>query len=385
MDAPPRRRRRLSSRKWAAVLRALGRGPLLRLIASVTLAALAAASEAPAADLTGFYRGTLGRDLAVGVSLRANAGAVEGFYYYARIGVDIPVKGTLSPAGELTLEESGRPDTVTGRWVGRFEAGAGHAPDRVAGTWRDPQHPKKEIAFELARVTPLAAEAEAAHPSSPGDAEHAEISAEDLAYRLTALGTTGIQLPRLTRFHDAAVMKAVNEQIDQMGRDLPCDDAPTPSKARTLEAAVTYAAHDILSLAARLSYYCGGPYPTDDLNVSRTFDLKTGKEVRFPALFRAEAPRDALLRALFGEALRRAAQPPAEAAEDGGCGEVFTLEQLRASSFAFSLTPAGLIVQPAEWPHVIAACAERVSVPYERVQRFADPGGVLVRIPSPAR
>ncbi len=46
---------------------------------------------------------------------------------------------------------------------------------------------------------------------------------------------------------------------------------------------------------------------------------------------------------------------------------------------AFNFSRRGLKVQPA-WPHVIEACAELVTVPYDDLKRFAAPEGVLARV-----
>lgn len=54
---------------------------------------------------------------------------------------------------------------------------------------------------------------------------------------------------------------------------------------------------------------------------------------------------------------------------------MFSINHLAGTTFAFNFSKAGLKVQP-EWPHVIAACAELVIVPYDHLKKFAAPDGL---------
>lgn len=76
-------------------------------------------------------------------------------------------------------------------------------------------------------------------------------------------------------------MVAVNREIDEL-MSTQCEDGGDYE----IKSAVTYATKDIFSIYASASYYCGGPYPTNDANLSMTFDLKTGRAVSFKDLFK---------------------------------------------------------------------------------------------------
>jgi hypothetical protein len=144
---------------------------------------------------------------------------------------------------------------------------------------------------------------------------------------------------------------------------------------------VAYADKDIFSIYASAQYYCGGPYPTNDANISQTFDLRTGKQVQFGELFKDyEAEKREILKTIFATEVARAKRLAASGkAKEDSCETTYSLDNLEGSTFSFNFSSAGLQVQPS-WPHVIEACAEIVTVPYSRLQRFAAPGGLLSRV-----
>jgi hypothetical protein len=353
---------------------------------SLVLVSTGAVPSSAETGITGFYRGTIGKRLVVGVSLREASGSVSGYYFYAKVGTDIPLKGTIQPTGDFDVEELDANGKATGRWVGRIALSKQTATPELSGTWRDPKT-QKRLSFSLSRVEPAAAGPDASHRLKAGDAEHEEIVVgPDLSYRTTAIAATGFQFPRLTHFRDAAIAGAVNAAIDKAVREFPCG-APEGDNTQDVDAAVTYAAHDILSIFASLSFNCGGPYPTVGQNVSMTFDLETGKEVRFRALFRRDAGLDDILKAVFPGPIQRAARLSASGAEDSDdCAKstFMSLENLRDSKLAFHLTPDRIVVQPVDWPHAIEACAERVDTPYARLQKLVNPSGILSRVESAA-
>jgi hypothetical protein len=198
---------------------------------------------------------------------------------------------------------------------------------------------------------------------------------------------TGAALPRLIRFEDPKIQEMVNHQLDTFASELSCaeeGEKPTTQELFDVKSKVTYAGDDVLSVDVRASFFCGA-YPTD-ANFSVTYDLRTGAEVPFEALF-SNYQRDGaeIARALYPEHVARAesfAASGQEESESGSCDdhpEAYAVESLLETGFAYALSPRGLIVEP-NFPHVSAACAEQVTVLFERIRRFAAPGGVLARV-----
>ena len=202
----------------------------------------------------------------------------------------------------------------------------------------------------------------------------------EIGYQMARVRRTKMMFPRLTRFRDRAVLGAVNRQIDVLTRDFGCDRGR--NNYYNLKSRVEYAAHNVFSIYASAEYFCGGAYPTNDSNNSVTFDMKTGKQIKFEELFKDyEADKQEILGTIFASqiatAKRRAASRKPDAEDD--CEDLFQPDRLESSTYAFNFSRNGLSVQP-EWPHVIEACAERVTVPYAKLAKFAAPNGVLARV-----
>lgn len=323
----------------------------------------------------GFLGGTLGPRQTVSMSLAVNGETVSGFYYYDRIGIDIPLRGTVAPSGEMRLEERSGSQLSTGRWSGTLGSG-------FSGRWRDPGG-KRTLAFALEATTPLAASPMAFRPLQPGGAAHAPVDAGAVAYQLTPVRKVGVSFPRLVRAPGAGIADRVNHEINRITADFGCE-APTGKMTYfELDSVVTYADQGIFSIFAEGGNFCGGAHP-DETWLAATFDLRNGEKVGFAALFRDyEHQRDGVLTALFAERMRPAANRTGVAdGNDANCADLFTLENLRDTEFTYAISTAGLIVVPVSWPHVVAACAEPITVAFAQIKAVMAPSGLLARLPS---
>ncbi|WP_437980883.1 hypothetical protein [Sorangium sp. So ce117] len=115
---------------------------------AVGVAPAPAASAAPAPQsacaLERGFHGTIGPKLEVFARLERDGGTVWGRYFYAHVGVDIPLAGSVTDAGELALVE-GDPARPTGEFAGTCRAD-GH----LIGTWTSPRG--ASLPFDLASV-----------------------------------------------------------------------------------------------------------------------------------------------------------------------------------------------------------------------------------------
>lgn len=204
-----------------------------------------------------------------------------------------------------------------------------------------------------------------------------------ISYAKTRIRGTRLLYPRLTGFRDRAVMRQVNRQIDELTSTFNCEGQGGRGSYYRVRANVEYAEKDIFSIYSSTEYYCNTAYPTNDNNNSLTFDLRTGKQVAFEELFKNyETDKREILKTIFAaqversERLAASGKPREQTCE--GDPELYSLDNLQGSSFSFNFSKAGLKVQP-QWPHVIEACAELATVPYERLTKFAAPDGLLMR------
>ncbi|HKS30353.1 MAG TPA: hypothetical protein VJS44_21185 [Pyrinomonadaceae bacterium] len=203
--------------------------------------------------------------------------------------------------------------------------------------------------------------------------------ASGIGHAKMRVGRTRITFPRLTRYRDARVMREVNRQIAEATKDFAVG-CTGKNKYFTVRSKVAYADRDIFSIYASSQYWCGGPYPTNDDNISQTFDLRTGKLVAFSELFRNyEADRQEILRTIFGARIEAGERVKASGKEDDNCDGPYAMDQLEGTTFNYNFSATGLQIQPS-WPHVIEACADIVTVPYSKLQRFAAPDGILARM-----
>jgi hypothetical protein len=93
------------------------------------------------------FRGTIGPKLEVLARLERDGAAVRGRYLYTKVGADLPLSGTLSPAGALVLVE-GDAANPSGRFAGTCDAD-GH----LRGTWGKPGD-AQTLAFDLQPIEP---------------------------------------------------------------------------------------------------------------------------------------------------------------------------------------------------------------------------------------
>ncbi|QNT69811.1 hypothetical protein HQ394_11415 [Defluviicoccus vanus] len=358
-------------------------------VLGLTLVAATPAGGRPAA-VTGFFVGTLNSSQPVSLSLRAEGDVVSGYYYYDRIGEDIPLRGAIAADGTLQLDEFGKPQLRTGHWSVRLDASDASpavsdlngAPVRhFSGHWQD-LGSKRTLPIALDGTSPLAASPPAFRPLAAGEPPHAAISVGAISYRQAAVRRTGVQYPRLTAYQDDRILRSVNSSIDRITADFGCEGRRGQDQYFQVDAAVTYAADDVFSILGEGGYYCGGAHP-EDIWPTATFDLKSGRQLAFPDLFRDYAPPTvtAILAAIIAARTAQQAVPDTASGDNAAsCEELFALDNLRDTDFAFALSRDGLYLIPASWPHVVAACAEPTIVPYPRLKPFAAPGGVLARV-----
>jgi hypothetical protein len=153
-------------------------------------------------------------------------------------------------------------------------------------------------------------------------------------------------------------------------------DVPAERRQYQARATVTYAAHNVFSVSIHASYDCGGAYPTNDADLSTTFDLLTGRSVSFRELWQDSKRDVARIASIYRATL---------SAEDiTGCEQELSADTLAEYGFTYSLSKRGLAVQPS-FPHVIEACAVPSILSFDSVRGLAAQGSVLARVAAAER
>ena len=312
----------------------------------------------------GFYLGTLAggaKELDVAVELRSEGGALSGSYYYFTLTPKpIMLKGTLGPKGAVRLEESLADGKVTGIWSGTAADGT------LSGTWKDPRK-ARSWSFKLVRSERATGYFEGAPRSveageyrdplvrhRPGPEQRAQGAAHHLlpvsqGGRRGQRVADGLGSVRALRHGAGRRRLRRRGQPREGGRPQRTDPG-------------------VLVLRGRLSQR------REDR--SSTFDLRTGNAIGHDDLFRKDATPDQLAAVFYPYELSedtRAAE--AGLPKDESCADVWTLKSLSEAGFqGFHLAADGFVVRP-EFPHVILACANRVTVPYAALARSWRPEG----------
>lgn len=175
--------------------------------------------------------------------------------------------------------------------------------------------------------------------------------------------------PRLTGLADAKVMAQVNallaaqEKTDRASRT-DClkqlkDAGQKPTKDSYSETVtVTYLSARLLSVNVKSSYDCGGPYPNNGIETPMTFDLTSGQPIDWSQAFKPGfMPSGAK-----GAALTRLYRARYPKDQDADCkSAVKTEDPFQDAPILWLDSKRGLVVQP-DFPHVIAACAEDLTL-----------------------
>jgi hypothetical protein len=349
-----------------------------------------------AATAGGYYTGIIeaGRQtLQVGLELVVEGSTVSGnCFYLAQKAGDIPIKGTVAPDGALRWEEIGDERQITGVWSGRLANGV------ISGTWQNPTSGKR-WPFRL-----TAQRARGRYVTEPVELKDAS-TLGPLTYRMAESPVSEMRVPQITAFADGRVMEAINGQLMGPARNAVCG---TKQNDHEFEAEVAYAGQDVFSVKIRDSWFCGAAYPTNDADLSLTFDLRTGEIVDHAALFRKGIEGKALDEVYYAyelaqlrprarqwcakeadlmddkslleeEACMNAFEEQISENDEDYCRLQYTPPHLAQTGASFFFSPEGMVVRP-EWPHVIAGCADEITVPYGALAPLAAPGKALARV-----
>ena len=325
---------------------------------------------APAWARNAAYRGTLGAH-PIALQLQLTPGRFESRYFYERRSLDISLEEFRS-GEQLILQEAVRlergGDSVVAGCFTLMPAGTG-----LKGTWQAPGG-RAAQPVTLSPLNALTLPLKA--PNSPGlqrlrrDDPLAFLKF-NRAWVRTASSVreplSGLSYPRVANasgplnaaLQDRLLENAVSA-LDCRSL-LPQDLQADPAAGYELRAALTLQKTRLISLREDVYYECGGAHP-DNFSLGLILDRATGREVS-PAVIWPKLTA-ARMQTLYLTGVRRQVE--------ADCLDVLTQSPLE---FTVNLTPAGLNLTPTSLPHVAAACAETVVVPYAALRADANAAG----------
>ncbi len=192
---------------------------------------------------------------------------------------------------------------------------------------------------------------------------------------------SGISMPTVVAFPDEAVMNRVNRELTNIGTSLGCQEVFSGTQATyfNVDPKVVYNKNDIFSVSIHASYFCGGAYPTNDSNLSVTFDMKTGERVDFEELFQNyEQDKAKILRLIFGDLIRMG---ETYKGKDQNCNTIYSEKRFTEETigYGYVVSKEGITVQPL-WPHVIEVCAVPRTVMHATLAPYLKQDSLLSRV-----
>ena len=230
-----------------------------------------------------YFRGSIGSALGLQMKLVREGSKVVGSYYYQKIGQKIDLRGTIDSANNITLEEFDASGKQTGVFKGLWNLNEEGLID-IAGNWNRPDGEKK-TAFSLHQ--------EPIEFTGPVEIAGKQIKENNkkLKYEIEIEypQITGSTNPAAETFNQQA-KALINEELrtfkaDMVERDTMELDTDTGSDLG-IGYTVAIARDDLISIDFGVGgYYRGAAHPNTHSRVLN-FDLKNGKVLRLPDLFK---------------------------------------------------------------------------------------------------
>ncbi len=355
-------------------------------------------SIASAASMDGVYLGTLGKT-AIALKLETDKNsAVTASYYYRNHAIDIRLEGKVSKS-VVSLSEFGSDRTGVTAKMSLKNAG-----NTFTGSWASVKQPKKLLPINLHRVTskdlstiklPNTALLNKWKLEQPFDYLRFNTPAK-LVKTETVNGKkvqwwlepkSKIEFLRLP-----GESKTVNDVLNDWHystaiSDLECLSSGNGEYSYTPK--VMLYSKQILSVAASVSYYCGGAHP-DNGAENLNLDLSTGKDLQTEDVYRFVPIPEGLkidpsdYSEAYGkyQETRGAAIKKLILAEfgtftkalDKECSGIYQDETF--SYFSWYLTSRGVVIQ-SDFPHVAAACESEFELPYQTLTQYLAPNSPL--------
>ncbi len=235
-----------------------------------------------------YFRGTIGNNLAIEMTLTRDGDRLTGTYFYPKVGKNINLTGTVDKDGNVELKESDESGKDTGVFKGKWKP-ATDSPDpalnEIEGKWSRPDGTKETafqvfqqpIAFTAAeRVTPkVIKEANKARHYTI-DAEYPQIEGDP---RFDGFNREARNL--ITK--DVAAFRTSETSVET--------DAGSETPAETMDSTldigyeIRYATDDLISVEfTEGSYERGAAHGNSNTTVIN-YDVKNGKKLALADLF----------------------------------------------------------------------------------------------------
>ena len=325
-----------------------------------------------------YFRGTIGNNLTIEMTLTRDGDRLTGTYFYPKVGKNINLAGTVNKDGNVELKESDESGKDTGVFKGKWKP-ATDSPDptlsQIEGKWSKPDG-SKETAFQVVqqpiaftaavRVTPKVIKEANKAKHYTMDAEYPQIEGDS---RFDNFNREARNL--ITKDVVAFKTSETSAEADT-GSETP---AETMDSTLDIGYEIRYATDDLISVEFTEGTYERGAAHGNSNTTVLNYDVKNGKKLALADLFTPKSNFLGVISAYCIKDLRERAKKDKDAMLDEEMMKSGAAPQ--ADNYrAWAITRKGLWITFD--PYAVAPYAagpQHVLVPYSALKDIMKPDG----------
>jgi hypothetical protein len=333
-----------------------------------------------------YFRGTIGNNLSIEMTLVRDGERVTGTYFYPRVGKNINLTGTIDKDGNVEFKESDDGGTNTGVFKGKWKA-ATDSPDsglsEIEGKWSKPDGSKETdflvtqqpIEFTAAvRVTPRVIKEANKEKHYTVEAEYPEIEGD------ARFDGFNREARNLVTKNVAAFKTGESSDEGDAGSSAPADTLDIQQSSLNMGYEIRLATDDLISIEFTEATYEAGAAHGNSVTTVLNYDVKNGRKLALADLFNPKSNYLSVISTYCITNLRERAKKDQDAMIDEDMMK--SGASPRADNYqACAITKKGLWVTFD--PYQVAAYAagpQHVLVPYSALKDIIKPDGPVAAL-----
>jgi Protein of unknown function (DUF3298)/Deacetylase PdaC len=349
---------------------------------------VASPEETPVGGLTStgqrfYFRGTIGGNLRIEVTLLRDGDRITGTYFYPKVGKNIEINGTIDKSSSVDLREKDDSGKETGVFKGKWKDAA--APTELgmanlSGKWSKPDG-SKETNFELTQQpVSFSAEAFRISPKLIRETNKQSHYAIDVEYPQIE---GDVRFDKFNREARALITKEVAAFKSSAMASGSESESETTSEAQNSTLDCTYeirlATDDLISVEFSESEYSQGAAHPNSFATVLNYDVKNGKKLALADLFN---PKSNYLKTISDYCIKDLKQQSKTEGDALPDDMIQSGASPRADNFkGWTVTKNGLWINFDPYqvgPYV--AGPQRVLIPYSALKDLIKPDGPIGEI-----
>jgi hypothetical protein len=319
------------------------------------------------------FRGFISSDKGIQpiqMKLKRDGDQLTGSYYYIKIAKDISLKGSIDKQKKFRIEETSD-GKVTGIFTGDWKESDDQYAVMLEGTWKKDAKGEENGFNAVEQIV----------ETNRGDIQTKSRNEADKKKKITI----SANYPELKNFENntdainKSLASIVDKSIADFKSELDCSELSSAECSLDINFDTTFADDNFVSIKFEMYEYSGGAHP-NSYSVARTYNLKSGNEVKLADLFKANSNHLKKLSDYCYESLKKQltklgeGEPP----DEGMLKEGTTPSDENYSGW--NVTKKGLLMSFD--PYQVAAYAygpQQVIIPYSVLKEIAKEDGALAK------